>query len=228
MKNVTYKEIKVGSVTVYQQNFQFLFDEKAEPGKGRDGQAFFVAEGKYIVTGRLDDLRKVLERNKKPELSSDMQTGLKYADFSNPAMLVLDVQSMPSRDKESMIKGLPWPGVKEAVDAVQAVAVRAKENGKLAVSAAAFCKDAAGAAQVKKVADAGLADLKAKIKGVMEKGDPKAPPQIAEMMKEFDRFLGGVKVAVKDSQVNVSSDDAAPALVMLFAWMTPSEKAKDK
>jgi len=129
-KNHTYKEIKHGPVTIYQERYQFEFDigGKKELSAVMTGQTFFI-DGKYVVTGHafnhndmakkvdeknagkdddigqdtIDMLKKIIDRKKTPKLSPAMSAGLMEASFANTVCLVVDFQKLPAKGKEELV-----------------------------------------------------------------------------------------------------------------------------
>ena len=96
-KYQTFKEIKHGSVTIYQETYQLQFRPEDKPGNVVEGEAFYLAEGKYLVgSSKVEALKKVIDRNKAPKLSQAMQAGLKDASFSNTVLVVVDLENMPA------------------------------------------------------------------------------------------------------------------------------------
>src|SRR5262249_9166477 len=73
IKNGKYTDVKVNKYTMYQGEQPSY--SKIPP------KAFCVVDSKLVVYGRADTLRAVLERDKKPELSSGLQTALKETDL---------------------------------------------------------------------------------------------------------------------------------------------------
>ena len=124
-------------------------------GKVIEGDAFYVAEGKYIVSSsQLPALKKIIDRNKAAVLSKAMQAGLKETGSTNIVTVFVDLKDMPVQEKlarfaiflgiflsESQIKDF---------DKVQSLSVKINEpDGKYKLSAELSCGDKANAAAVK-------------------------------------------------------------------------------
>ena len=104
-KNFAFKEIKHGSVTIYQETYQFQFRKEDKLGPVNEGEAFFLAEGTYIVSTRnIPLLKKIIDRAKAPMLTAAMSAGLKQADLSNTACMVVDLQGLTPKAKESLLR----------------------------------------------------------------------------------------------------------------------------
>jgi hypothetical protein len=236
-KNVKYVETKVGKFTIHEQMFQVQFGEKDGDAKGEftTGRVFCVAEANIVLISDrkpgLEQLKKVLERQAKAELSKRMQTGLNYAGFTNTGVVVLDIQGMPARERDDMFRGLARIGFKDLpADSAQVLAMKANEKGKFMASAALFCKDAASAAQAKKAIDAGLAEMKTQLSKL--KDEPKAPPPFQDMIKAAREGLEAIKVSVSGNQV-IATASVEPATVArsffgLFAVRHESVEARPK
>jgi hypothetical protein len=211
--NFKHREVKVGDYTIYEENYQFQSNPKEKPGPVQAEMAFCVVEERTVVYGRLEAVTKILERNKKPVLSAGVQAGLKQTGFASAVTLVMDLQAIPEREKKSMLKdfGKLVPGLADVADGMQTLAVRVNEKDNVTVTATMFCKDAASAANAKKVADDGVATVKGRLKD-----DPKLPVEVRETMKEVRTALGAVKLYTKDAQVNAEVTlDAAKAVTVV-------------
>ena len=168
LKNFAYKEIKHGPATIYLETYQ------KDIGKGElsdvlDGEAFYVADGKYIVlckplftnvtharapkaadgkyganSRQVAALKKIIDRNKAATLSPIMQAGLKDAGFNNMANVVVDLQNMPAKNKEFISKELiNQADIKAIIDKVQSLTIKMNEPGKFKMSATLACSDTA-------------------------------------------------------------------------------------
>lgn len=77
-----YSETKVGKYTIN--------EPKSAPGVFNFKQAFCVVDSKTVLFGQAKTLQSVLERDKMPEFSANMQAALKKADFSKTSTNVID------------------------------------------------------------------------------------------------------------------------------------------
>jgi hypothetical protein len=206
--------VKVGVHTIYQESFQFQFDSDDKPGPVIDGQALCVVQDKLVIQGEVEALKKVLERNKPAALRPRLETGIKQVGFADMLNVIVDFASVPpegrreiTRDLERMI-----PGAEKAISSVQAVTVRVNAGDQVKASATLTCKDAAGAADVKKIADAGVVALKAHLK------DEKIPAEAKELAKSVHAFLDAFKTSSKETQVGAEvTVEAATAVSVVRA-----------
>lgn len=220
--NFKHREVKVGDYTIYEENYQFQSNPKKKSGPVQAEMAFCVVEDRTVVYGRLEAVKKILERNKKPVLSAGVQAGLKQTGFASAVTLVMDLQAIPERDKKSMLRDLEKlvPGLADVADGMQTLTVRVNEKDNVTGTATMFCKDAASAAEVKKVLDAGLVTLKG-----LYKDDPKLPAKIGETMKEVRTAIGAVKLSTKEAQVNAEVTlEAATAAAVVQSLFDEGER----
>jgi hypothetical protein len=224
-KDFTHKEEKIGAYTVFVEYYRFQFNPKDKPGELEAGQAFCVVEDKVVLHGGRQLLKKVLERNKMPTLSPHMESALKQVGFKDGLMLVLDYPGMPERERKSMLTeiGRLIPGAAEIAPNVQAFAMRANGQDKVKLSATLFCKDAASAAEAKKVADGGIVAIKALIKD-----DPEQPADLRAAMKEVRSFLDAIKTSSKGAQANADATvEAATVVSVIEALLVPKSSKKE-
>ncbi|MBI3823103.1 MAG: hypothetical protein HY289_10550 [Planctomycetes bacterium] len=242
-KNRAFKEIKHGSVTIYQETYEAtVFGKEGEPNKLIEGEAFYLAEGKYIVSSRqVPALKKIIDRNKPATLSAAMQAGLKDAGFSYMANVVVDVQNMPEDQKaglEFMFGKFPTVAdIKANLDKVQALTIKINEpEGKFKLTATLICKDKAGAAVVKTISEKTLAYVKTKANE-----DPKTP-----LPAELQKYVTSTRTALKAIQwssngakvtasLEIGPEDAVNTMTGWFvvvgmggAKEAPPEKTKEK
>jgi hypothetical protein len=228
-RNFTHKESKVNGFTVFEENYSFAFEPKdsgeSEP-RVFSGQAFYLVEEKTVLFGRIDTLKIVLGRKEKPALSANMKAGLK-AGAADTWTLVIDLQAMPERPKKSLLSDLDRiAGLTDVFGSVQTLSLRGSSADKIKAFATVACKDAASAAEAKKVADGGLVFLKGELKG-----DPNLPPTVQAALKELRNLLDGVKLSTNDAQVRaevVIEARAAIAIVQLLDIEKTSKRKFDK
>lgn len=177
IKNGKYTEVKVNKYAM-QQGEQSSYSKIAP-------KAFCVVDAKLVVYGRADTLRAILERDKKPELSSGLQTALKETDLTKPIAFAVDFKDImakanrrPSKDPLSQGMGM-----------VEALAGQATFNPDR-ITATALCKDAEAADNLRKLIEGGLVAAK------MQPGLP----------KEFTSGLESVKVTSSGSKLTLTSD----------------------
>jgi hypothetical protein len=200
-KDFKFTESKVGKHTVYEESYSFNFGDKTDdkPRPPEKGQAFCVVEDKVVLYGRLGSLKKVLERSEKVKLSPGAEAGLKAAGLSEPLTMIIDLQAIPERDSAEMKKALGQviPGFADAFANARTLTVRASAADQVKAVATVYFKDAASAADAKKVADGGLLA----IKGLLA-DDPQDEPMVQKAKKGAREALGALKLAGKDTQVS--------------------------
>jgi hypothetical protein len=232
-KNVTYKEIKFGKFTLHEEHFRDQVEAKDQVGKVHIGSVFCVREEKIVLftdsRRGLDSLQKSLEREAKPRLSKNLQAGSKYADFTNTGDVVIDMQALPVREKERILRTLGMDALQEMADDLQVLAVKASEKDKFMGQATFVCKDADSATKAKKAVENSLAALKATLRD-----DPRIPQPLQDALKAAREGLDAVKVSVNANEVtatlNVAPEMAAKLFFTIFAQDTfrtppPAKKA---
>jgi hypothetical protein len=160
---IKFKESKVGSFTVYEPEV--------------DGPpAFCVAEDKLIVVGMAKDLKAVLERNKKPEFSSGLQSALKQADFGKTVTFAASAKGLIPKG------GKAPPGLD--VDKIEGFAGWIKVGSDVQVEASVLCSDS-------KTADS----LKTAIEGML--GFVKALPDVPKEINDIKFSTSGSRVVAR-------------------------------
>jgi hypothetical protein len=234
-KNFTYKEVKLGAHTLYEENYQFEFKATAGQDKGDkqpaqatvQGSAFCILEGKYVLHGPQRTLKAILDRNNKPALSSGIAAALKQKGLVDPLTLILDFQGMPQREKKNMLREFdkPFAGVGGVIDRLQTARLSVSGEDTIRATVSLQCKDDATAGEVKKIAETGLATIKG-----MLIDDPKLPAQVQEMIKDVRTTLGNVKVSTQGPQANVevavSAASAARAVRAVFEINSAETKSE--
>ncbi len=148
------KEVKVGLHTMYE-----------DLGK----TAFCVVEGKYVLYGRTKELKAILERTKKPEIAPGLQAALDKVGSKSTISVAVSLQALPAAFKKELPGnlGMPAGALDATLDSMQSLTVQASEaGGNLKLSATLICKDAAGAAELKKAVEAGLTAARGKLDGL--------------------------------------------------------------
>jgi hypothetical protein len=194
-KSQTFKEIKHGAYTIYSYQTQ---TSSAGKDSEAQGDAFYVADDKYVVTSRqLPVLKKIIDRNKPATLSPAMQAGLKDAGFGNAVNVVVDIQNKTAKQKEDIqrmfMELAAQADFKANIDKVQSLTIKLNEGrGKFKLSATLTCNDAASAAAVKGVGERTLADVKTKAKE-----EPKEP-----LSAELQKILTSARTALNAIQMS--------------------------
>ncbi len=226
-KDFAYKEVKVGAFTIYQESYSISFNPKDKPSKPADGRAFCVVDKNLLVCAfELDALKKILERNKKPTLSPNMEARLKEAGLKNMLTMVLDVTAFPEKEKKPLLRdlGKQLPGLENVFEGLQTLTVKGSAANQVKVSATMHCKDAATAGDFLKIANGGVIILKTLFKN--EEGD--APPEAKDSLKELGKVLDAVKLTTKGAQVNAEVTVEAAAAVTVVQGLLVPKKATIK
>jgi len=88
-KDFDYTEETVGSYKLYVHKIKGFGGKEIE-----GGMAFCVPESHILLTGNPETLRKVLKRDKKPEMSAGMKKAFADASFSNTTVHVSSTKSL--------------------------------------------------------------------------------------------------------------------------------------
>ena len=202
-KDFKIDEVTVGQYTIYDPSFHFQFEP---PGaKAFHGEAFVVVQDNIVLESRnIEGLKKILQRGKPAELSETMQSLLKDADASKTLVYVIDLKAVAGDDE--FVKNLqrefgPLLGNNgDLLKGLDSLALDGSLKGDDGVLRAALvCKDAATAADAKKVVD-GAQDMLRKI----IKASPRAPQDLAESVDSLALTVDGAKIKA-DGKVKVGS-----------------------
>jgi hypothetical protein len=225
MKNFMYKEFKVGRYTFYKESYQVQFDPTEALGPPITGQAFSIVGEKLILMGDTNPVLKILERNKPTMLPPRMEAGIKQVGFSDMVTVVIDFSSMSEAQRKNIAFNLQsFVGGADAFQSVQALTVRGTAGEDVKATATLTCKDAVGAADVKKTAETGVAKLKAHLK------DDKIPAEAKDIAKSVHAFLDAIKISAKEAQVSadVTVDPATAVGVMRGLFEGTTKKVEFK
>ncbi|MBI3822823.1 MAG: hypothetical protein HY289_09110 [Planctomycetes bacterium] len=221
-KDYTHKEVKVGKHTLYEENYRFEFDKDAtQPVKG---QAFCVVEEKIVLFGRLEGIRKVLERDKKPVFSPGVAAGIKEAGMKDALLIVFDFSGFPEKEKDRFKRDLDraFPGAEAVFDSLQTLTVRGNATDAVKATARLTCKNKTAEADVKKAVNAGMDQ----IKGFLAE-NPTDPPEVKKAKTEVRAALAAVALSAQDAQVTAEvSIDAATAVRTLESLLVPKKVEK--
>jgi DNA-directed RNA polymerase subunit RPC12/RpoP len=180
-KKGDYKEVKVGRFTMYEG--------------AMDG--YCLAEERLLVVAPPALLKKILERNKPPELKPDLEAAYKLLNPAKTISLVLTAQT-----SELAKAGAPIPKeLESAGDLAKTLVLQLDLAQGLEVSATLICKDADAAAAVKKAADGLVAMAKMKLEQVQKDSE-----QQEEIMraKKAEEVVGQIKVATEGAYFTVT------------------------
>lgn len=167
IKNSKHTETKVG---------KYLMQESPNDSQ----PSFAVVDKKLVVFGDKEPVRAVLQRDKKPEFSKNLQMAMKQVDFSKTIAFAADVQSSRSKAGEAFGMFGPNKDVLRSLEKTNAVAVQVKVGSDVRLDLTLFCQDAASANDVKKLIDGFL------VMGRNQQGIPKEVADLLELNLKTD------------------------------------------
>lgn len=188
-----------------------------------------VDEHTLVVGENSDTLKKVLERDKPPEMIGDLQPFFKQVVETKTLALAFGAQELRLElDKHSpdIAAFKPSPDFQPLVDS-QAFLVQIELTAGMEASASLQCKDAAGAELLKK----SVKEAAGRGQGYFEqmaKANAGKPPEA--MAKSAIQALGSIQLAVNGDSLAATlalPDDAGANLLMLgFSLLRPTEPPK--
>jgi DNA-directed RNA polymerase subunit RPC12/RpoP len=187
-KKGDYKEVKIGRFTMYEAATD----------------AYCLAEDQLLVGGPPAVLKKVLERNKLPELRPELESAYR---LMNPAkaVSVAMLAQVGAQVNELVAKaGVPVPKspeLEKAGDQTKTLVLQLDLAQGLEVSATLLCKDADAATAVKKAVDGAVAMGKMKLETLAKESTEEKDVARA---KKGEELLGQVKVAAEGANLTVS------------------------
>lgn len=194
-KDVAFKEISVGKFTIYDETYRFSWrDEKSDV---EHGEAFCLPESTLLLFAKLEPLRRVLERNKAPELPEKMREVLRTADFSTTFGLAVNINALVSRglpknflQEANRNLGVSLPENDEFLQGLDGLVVDAHlASSQATLNATLLCKEAKVAEDVKKVLDAAQVVLRNTLKQA-----PGVPREASELVDSVKFLTSGAKV----------------------------------
>jgi hypothetical protein len=208
--NAQFKQIKVKDYTIYELS----------------GQSFCVVEDTVVIfSAKADTLKRVLERDKKPEFSDDMQAAIKQANFSKSVGFAVDFKSfkgppsppMPGGPRPGMPGGDPLQGIKDVTDKAEGLGGYVHMGSDLDLNVTVLCQDSKGADDIKKSMD-----------GILTLGKGFVPPEMKELIEAIKITTSGSKVIASASyktETLVKVGKAGKAgKFMKFGQAAPPEK----
>jgi len=149
-----------------------------------------------VVSNSPDALRKVLDRNGKPELAEGMQAAIKLVDLSSDEALALDLRDLKLKMFEKD-RSLPPPlakGLMEICQDVQAIAWQGRYTDVMDITLVMACKNAKTAEDYRKLVDGLLVVLK-KATAIGQEN--------TLMTKNVEELVDAFKVSNSGNNVNV-------------------------
>jgi hypothetical protein len=199
-KDFSYNEIKVGAQTIYEATYHFSFDQ----GKGelQHGEAFAVVEDNVVLFGSNGEaLRKVLARGKAADLSPELASAAKDADFTKTLVFVFDLKALAADERfSSSFKRDFGPLFGDATNIeflkkLNSLCLEGVLKGSDATFRASLtAKDAETAGDVKKVVGAAQIALRGTLQNATL---PRVPKEVVDA-------IDAVKFSVEGAKVNAS------------------------
>ncbi len=177
-KDHTFKEEKVGTFTMYVPDQEYR-------------SAFCLQNNKTLLSGRVKELKPVLERTKKPELSPGLHAALRSADTRATILMAFDPKSMLQGETMPMVPGVDW---NKGLDAVRGGRLTIELGENVVVRAVGVCKDDRAASETRD----GAVTLQQFLKTQVEKAPPGTLP------KEILGLPAKVKLSTKDNLVEAT------------------------
>jgi hypothetical protein len=181
-------EEKVGSFTLYAP---------------AEGDGFCLVDDRTYLMSSVKELKEVLARTRPADLSAGLKEALKQADPGATLTVALDISALPADTPAP-----PGVNLKKVTDRTRAAVLTVKiSGGDITLHAAAVCKDARGAEEVRKQAEA-FRDFLGK------QASPAVPKEIAA------ELLGKVKFVTRgnlvETTLTVKEDTAVTFIIALF------------
>jgi hypothetical protein len=177
IKNTEYEELKVAGRTVYLTKYPENF-----PIPPERRLAMCLVDSKTLIMGSKRQVRSVLERDKKPELSAALQAALQQADTSRTAFAAIDFKDVnPARF-------LGLPASFQIPEGLESLALGAEAGSTFKAELTVLCKDAKTADELRKLAEAAL---------VMAKNDRDLPKDLADALAAVTVSTSGARVTGK-------------------------------
>jgi hypothetical protein len=187
-KGSAYKEVKVGRYTLYQG--------------AQD--AFCLPDGRTVVIGQPDTLRRALERGKAAPLSPGLQAAMNHTDFSKTAAWAVSFKE--SRPQQGGVPGLPQLGLPENnLFSADGLAGYADIGSDIRIVFTVLCKDAAAAEDTRKLIDGGV---------VAVKRAGRLSPEALEM-------IDGLKLSTSGNNLTGDLTLKTPALIKVMKQQNP-------
>ena len=178
-KGTNYKEEKVGSLTMYVPARKFT-------------EAFCLVNDRIMIYGPVEDLRPVLARNQKADLSVGLQAALKASDPAALLTIVGDLNAVIAAERPLMVLGGDF---KLITASVSGFSFTINDFGADVVfRGVALCKDAKAAAEMK-------TQVEAMRKGMLELLKAAPPGAVSKGLPEL---LGTAKIETKGNVVEAT------------------------
>jgi hypothetical protein len=156
----------------------YLFADPTDFGAREKTMAFCFPEKYVLLQGKVDKVKAVLKRNKKPELPKELQAALRQADMSASLTMVASLKGAPVPDGPAAEK------MRAVADKVEHAILVVNMTTDLTMSATVHCTEAKAAEELRDLIKGFLAILK-----------------FAGLPKEANDLIDAVKIDVKGTDL---------------------------
>lgn len=192
-KDVKYNEVSVGKNTIHEETYELNFGFGGGKGERTKGDAFCLLDGKQMIIGEsLAAVRKILEREKKTEISDGMKEALKQANFSKTIAWAVNLKALLKDEKaaDELKRNLRLiPGGSDLLKGLHYLAGDVAVGSDLRCNVVLMCEDAKRAEDVKKLIDGTLVLAKTTVKEIKE-----VPAEIAGLLDDIKISQNGTRV----------------------------------
>ena len=192
MKKYTFTESKVGRFSVY--------ETPAVPGKRKD-MAFTVLNDKNVLYGTPSVVKKVLERNKKPELGETMQAALKDLDQTKTVGFAMTLKDLTGHAMVKKGSAAVPPNLQGFIGDLEYLVLHIGVATDIEISSVVKLKSDKSADDLRKLAEGGVTLVKTQFAD-------KLPPEATEI-------IDGIKMASAGGKFTVNLPLKTASLVAL-------------
>lgn len=171
--------------------------------------AFAVIDGKILILGNADTLQAILERDKKPELSADMQNAMKLVDFGKTFAAAADLRSVPEPDK-ALRGGNPVIDlVRTALrdKEVEGLGLQIETGTEVTITITGTCKDSSTAEDYRRMIDGAVVWAK-------------KSPHAANVARSAEDLADACKVTTSGAKVVLQCKTKTNPLVAIYKEFT--------
>jgi hypothetical protein len=189
----TYKEAKIGRFTMYEST----------------SDAYCLAEDQMLVVGTPASLKKVLERNKPPELKPELDAAYRLMNPAKTVGLALQTQA------GDLVKGVAPGPIPKELEAAAALVLQLDLAQGLDIAVTLQFKDAEATAAAKKAVETLMATGKTTLEPLQKDDNEK----IAMAAKKGEELLGQVKITAEGASLTASltlNDEVLTQLIGLL------------
>lgn len=196
IKNKTFTEAKAGSYTYYEAP-----DEKQLFGQSKPGAAFAVVDKRTVVYAPKTQIKKLLERGKRPEMSESMQQAMRELGTPRTIGFAMSLKELVGRPDVKAGTGQLPPQAQQFVGDLQAFVLQVGVGNDVDVSAVVLMSNEKSAEDLRKMLDGFLA------LGKLAGGK--------DMPKEVTEILESIKLESKGNRMSGVMQLKTAAMVKL-------------